>query len=56
MMEHFLSIATDQMGVPEDYARQDLLESYVYKNAAAEAIPSLDLILTDSGFAVVVNS
>lgn len=55
MMEHFLSVATEQMSVPEDYARQDLLESYVYKNAAAEAIPSLDLILTDSGFAVVSN-
>ena len=55
MMEHFLSVARDQMAVPEDYARQDLLESYVYKNAAAEAIPSLDLILTDSGFAVVSN-
>lgn len=55
MMEHFLSIATDQMAVPEDYARQDLLEAYVYKNAAAESIPSLDLILTDSGFAVVSN-
>lgn len=55
MMEHFLSVATDQMAVPEDYANQPLLESYVYKNAAAEAIPSLDLILTDSGFAVVSN-
>ena len=55
MMEHFLSIATDQMAVPEDYANQPLLESYVYKNAAAESIPSLDLILTDSGFAVVSN-
>lgn len=55
MMEHFLSIATDQMAVPEDYAKQDILEAYVYKNAAAESIPSLDLILTDSGFAVVSN-
>lgn len=55
MMEHFLSVATDQMAVPEDYERQDLLEAYVYKNAAAEAVPSLDLILTDSGFAVVSN-
>ena len=55
MMEHFLSVANDQMAVPEDYARQDLLEAYVYKNAAAESIPSLDLILTDSGFAVVSN-
>ena len=55
MMEHYLSVARDQMGVPEDYANQPLLEAYVYKNAAAEAIPSLDLILTDSGFAVVSN-
>lgn len=55
MMEHFLSVANDQMGVPEDYANQPLLEAYVYKNAAAESIPSLDLILTDSGFAVVSN-
>ena len=55
MMEHFLSVARDQIGVPEDYARQDLLESYVYKSAAAESVPSLDLILTDSGFAVVSN-
>lgn len=55
MMEHYLSVAREQMAVPEDYANQPLLESYVYKNAAAEAIPSLDLILTDSGFAVVSN-
>lgn len=55
MMEHYLSVAREQMAVPEDYARQDLLEAYVYKNAAAESIPSLDLILTDSGFAVVSN-
>ena len=55
MMEHYLSVARDQMGVPEDYPNQPLLEAYVYKNAAAESIPSLDLILTDSGFAVVSN-
>ena len=55
MMEHYLSVARDQMVVPEDYANQPLLEAYVYKNAAAESIPSLDLILTDSGFAVVSN-
>ena len=55
MMEHYLSVAREQMAVPEDYPNQPLLEAYVYKNAAAEAIPSLDLILTDSGFAVVSN-
>lgn len=55
MMEHYLSVARDQMAVPEDYPNEPLLEAYVYKNAAAEAIPSLDLILTDSGFAVVSN-
>ena len=55
MMEHYLSVAKDQMAVPEDYANQPLLEAYVYKSAAAEAVPSLDLILTDSGFAVVSN-
>ena len=55
MMEHYLSVARDQMAVPEDYPNQPLLEAYVYKNAAAEAVPSLDLILTDSGFAVVSN-
>ena len=55
MMEHYLSVANDQMAVPEDYANQPLLESYVYKSAAAESVPSLDLILTDSGFAVVSN-
>ena len=55
MMEHFLSVATDQMAVPEYYVNQPLLEAYVYKNAAAESVPSLDLILTDSGFAVVSN-
>ena len=55
MMEHYLSVAKDQMAVPEDYPNQPLLEAYVYKNAAAEAVPSLDLILTDSGFAVVSN-
>ena len=55
MMEHYLSVAREQMAVPEDYANHPLLEAYVYKNAAAESIPSLDLILTDSGFAVVSN-
>lgn len=55
MMEHYLSVAKDQMAVPEDYANQPLLEAYVYKSAAAESVPSLDLILTDSGFAVVSN-
>ena len=55
MMEHYLSVARDQMAVPEDYPNQPLLEAYVYKNAAAESVPSLDLILTDSGFAVVSN-
>ena len=55
MMEHYLSVAKEQMAVPEDYPNQPLLEAYVYKNAAAEAVPSLDLILTDSGFAVVSN-
>lgn len=55
MMEHYLSVSREQMAVPEDYANQPLLEAYVYKNAAAESIPSLDLILTDSGFAVVSN-
>lgn len=42
-------------GVPEDFTETSKVESYVYRAAAYRALPHLDLVLTDNGFAVVSN-
>ena len=42
-------------GVPDDFAETSKVESYVYRAAAYRALPHLDLVLTDNGFAVVSN-
>ena len=34
----------------------DEVKAYIYRNAAYEALPHLDLVLTDNGFAVVNNN
>ena len=56
-IETFLDLARREIGVPPAFEEQhpELVEAYIYRGAAHEAIPSLDLILTDSGFAVVSN-
>ena len=56
-IESYLDKARTAIRVPPSFEQQhaDLLESYIYRSAAYEALPSLDLILTDSGFAVVSN-
>lgn len=56
-IETYLDYARKGLGVPQAFEEQhpDLVEAYIYRRAAYEAIPSLDLILTDSGFAVVSN-
>lgn len=56
-IESYLEKARTLIGVPPAFEEQhkNLVEKYIYMNAAYEALPSLDLILTDSGFAVVSN-
>ena len=56
-IEAYLEKGRTVIGVPPAFEEQhqDLVEAYIYRSAAYEALPSLDLILTDSGFAVVSN-
>lgn len=56
-IESYLERARANIGVLPAFEEQHpaLVEAYIYRRAAYEAIPSLDLILTDSGFAVVSN-
>lgn len=56
-IETYLDYARKGLGVPKAFEEQHpaLVEAYIYRSAAHEALPSLDLILTDSGFAVVSN-
>lgn len=56
-IETYLDHARKGLGVPQAFEEQHpaLVEAYIYRSAAYEALPSLDLILTDSGFAVVSN-
>ena len=56
-IETYLDCARKGLGVPPAFEEQhpELVEAYIYRSAAHEAIPILDLILTDSGFAVVSN-
>ena len=55
-IEHYCDTAYNELKVPEDFAGTDKVEAYVYRNAAYEALPHLDLVLTDNGFAVVSNN
>lgn len=54
-MEQYKERAYQTIGVPEDFGQDALVEAYVYRWAAYDALPHLDLILTDNGFAVVSN-
>lgn len=56
-IESYLDKVRTVIAVPPAFEQQHaaLIESYIYKSAAYETLPSLDLILTDSGFAVVSN-
>lgn len=56
-IETYLDYARKGLGVPPAFEEQHqaLVEAYIYRSAAYESLPSLDLILTDSGFAVVSN-
>lgn len=55
-MQQYLDKATNIIKIPEDYAGDALVEAYVYRQAAWQALPHLDLVLTDNGFAVVSNN
>lgn len=54
---HFQRILNDAVEVYaiDDHAPADLVRTYVYNRAAFEALPTLDLIATENGFAVVSN-
>lgn len=54
-MEQFLGAARDLTGADDGAVSSALVEAYVYRNAAYSALPHLDLVLTDNGFAVVSN-
>lgn len=54
-MERYLRRAVDALHVPDGFADIQLLEAYVYRSAAYDALPHVDLVLTESGFAVVSN-
>lgn len=55
-MQQYLDKARNVIKIPEDYAGDALVEAYVYRQAAWQALPHLDLVLTDNGFAVVSNN
>ena len=55
-MQQYLDKARNGIKIPEDYAGDALVEAYVYRQAAWQALPHLDLVLTDNGFAVVSNN
>ena len=55
-MEQFRDTAYHSMKVPHDFPDTAKVEAYIYRNAAHRALPHLDLVLTDNGFAVVSNS
>lgn len=55
-MESFRDTAYHAMKVPQDFLDTAKVEAYIYRNAAHRALPHLDLVLTDNGFAVVSNS
>lgn len=55
-MQQYLDKAHNVIKIPEDYAGGALVEAYVYRQAAWQALPHLDLVLTDNGFAVVSNN
>ena len=55
-MQQYLDKATNIIKIPENYAGDTLVEAYVYRQAAWQALPHLDLVLTDNGFAVVSNN
>lgn len=55
-MEKFRDTAFRTMKVPHDFPDTAKVEAYIYRNAAHRALPHLDLVLTDNGFAVVSNS
>lgn len=55
-IERYRDKAYGTIGVPADFGEDGLVEAYAYRNAAFAALPHLDLILTDNGFAVVSNS
>ena len=55
-MQQYLEKATNIIKIPENYAGDTLVEAYVYRQAAWQALPHLDLVLTDNGFAVVSNN
>lgn len=55
-MELFRDNAYHSMKVPLDFPDTAKVEAYIYRNAAHRALPHLDLVLTDNGFAVVSNS
>lgn len=54
-MQQYLDKARNVIKIPDDYAGDALVEAYVYRQAAWQALPHLDLVLTDNGFAVVSN-
>lgn len=54
-MERYLREAETQLHVPENFEDTPRLEAFVYKSAAFDALPHVDLVLTESGFAVVSN-
>lgn len=55
-MQQYLDKARNVIKIPDDYAGDALVEAYVYRQAAWQALPHLDLVLTDNGFAVVSNN
>lgn len=55
-MQQYLDKARNVIKIPEDYAGDALVEAYVYRQAAWQTLPHLDLVLTDNGFAVVSNN
>ena len=55
-MELFRNTAYNSIKIPADFPDTAKVEAYIYRNAAHRALPHLDLVLTENGFAVVSNS
>lgn len=55
-MEECLQEIVTRLCIPESFHENAQVEACVYREAAWRALPHMDLIMTDNGFAVVSNS
>lgn len=54
-MAQYIARIIDPLHIPSDFARPALIDAAVCTGAAYLAVPSMDLVPTESGFAVVSN-